>query len=224
MPKIKLDIKKILTKKEINLVSKQNTPNKVQDFLDTLPFNFEEGGESYASPRRVIQTMKAHCFEGALFASMCLTYHGVENYILDLKVKKSAKTDSDHTICVFKINKYWGAISKTNHSVLRWRDPIYRDIEELAKSYFHEYFLDEGGAKTLESYSKPFDLFKNFGVGWIVAQKDLDQIAEALDSSPHIAFVPKQNKRFIRLAGKTEIKGAAVTEWNKKRKNDRMGL
>jgi hypothetical protein len=121
---MKNKISKILNKKELDLIKKLNTPNKVQGFLDKMPFNFEQKGETYMSPRKVLEMGKMHCFEGALFASLCLTYHRFENFLLDLKVKKSAKTDSDHTLCIFRINNHWGAISKTNHSVLRWRDPI----------------------------------------------------------------------------------------------------
>lgn len=208
------EIKKLLSKKEVSIVKKLNTPNKVQDFLDKMPFNFEKKGETYMSPRRMLREVVAHCFEGALLATLCLSYYGYENYLLDLKVKESAKTDSDHTLCVFKIGRFWGAISKTNHSVLRWRDPIYRNVRELAMSYFHEYFLDNG-EKTLSSYSKPFDIWKRFGTKWVTAEEDLDKIAEALDWSPHLNFTPKQNKKYIRPAGKTEIKGAAVVEYKR---------
>ena len=135
---------------------------------------------------------------------------------MDLKVK-NLKKDSDHTLCVFRINKHWGAISKTNHSVLRWRDPIYKTSRELVMSYFHEYFLDSG-EKTLLSYSKPFDVWKKFGTNWVYQEEELDEIAKTLDKSPHINFIPKENLKFIRKAGKTEIKGAAITEWNKNAK------
>ncbi|MEK7117106.1 MAG: hypothetical protein AAB837_02995 [Patescibacteria group bacterium] len=195
-------------------IKKLNTPKKVQDFLDKMPFNFEEKEENYMSPMRVLKIGKMHCFEGAIFACFCLQQHNIENYLMDLKVK-DLKKDSDHTLCIFKINKYWGAISKTNHSVLRWRDPIYKTPRELAMSYFHEYFLDNG-QKTLLSFSKPFDVWKRFGGKWATMEKDLDKIAEALDESPHINFVPKENEKFIRPAGKTEIKGAGITEWKKK--------
>lgn len=188
-----------------------NTPQKVQDFLDKIPFNFEEKGETYMSPKQVLKNNKMHCFEGAVFACFCLQKIGIENYLMDLKVK-NLKKDSDHTLCIFRINKFWGAISKTNHSVLRWRDPIYKTSRELAMSYFHEYFLDTG-EKTLQSFSKPFDIWKKFGKSWATEEKDLDEIAESLDKSPHIDFVPEKNKKFIRNAGKTEIKGARITEW-----------
>ncbi|MFH0804120.1 MAG: hypothetical protein V1896_00775 [Candidatus Zambryskibacteria bacterium] len=201
-------------------IKKLNTPQKVQNFLDKVPFNFEEGGETYWSPQKALRKGKMHCFEGATFACFCLKQHKIENYLMDLKVK-NLKKDSDHTLCIFRINKFWGAISKTNHSVLRWRDPIYKTPRELALSYFHEYFLDNG-EKSLASFSKPFDIWKKFGTDWIRGEEDLDEIAEALDKSPHVDFVSKKNKKFVRKVGKTEIKGAAVTEWQKKGKNGRI--
>jgi hypothetical protein len=197
----------------MKIISKLNTPAKVQDFLDKMPFNFEEKGETYWPPKRVLKNKKMHCFEGAIFACMCLKHHKIENYLMDLKVKNLRK-DSDHTLCIFRVNKFWGAVSKTNHSVLRWRDPIYKSPRELAMSYFHEYFLDTG-EKTLLSFSKPFDIWRRFGTSWIEKEEDLDNIAEALDKTPHIKFVPEQNVKFIRKAGKTEIKGAGITEWKK---------
>jgi hypothetical protein len=205
-----------LSKKEISIIKKLNTPQKVQNFLDSLSFNFEGEGDTYMSPRKMLEAGKMHCFEGAIFACLCLKHHQIENYLVDLKVK-DLKKDSDHTLCVFKIGKYWGAISKTNHAVLRWRDPIYRNIRELAISYFHEYFLDSG-EKDLQSYSKPFDIWKKFGTKWVTSAENLNEIAEALDGSPHLNFVPKKNAKFIRKAGPIEIKGAAVTEWSKKQK------
>lgn len=200
----------------MSLIKKINTPSRVQDFLDKTPFNFEENGETYWSPKKSLEMGKMHCFEGAIFACFCLQHHNIENYLVDLKVK-NLKKDSDHTLCVFRINKYWGAISKTNHSVLRWRDPIYKNIRELVFSYFNEYFLDSG-EKTLQSFSRPFDIWKKFGTSWIAEEKDLDEIAEALDKSSHINFIPNENTKFVRRAGKTEIKGASITEWRKKQK------
>lgn len=214
MLKIKERAEKILDQREITLIKKLKSPIRVQDFLDQLPFNFETEGQTYMSPRRVLREKKAHCFEGALFATLCLSYHGIPNFLLDLKVKKSAIDDSDHIICLFSLNGFWGAISKTNHSVLRWRDPIYRDFKEIAKTYFHEYFLDDG-EKTLESFSKPFDIWKNFGSDWVVAEEDLHEVAEKLDNFKHIIFFSSKNKKFIRKVGQTEVEGAMVTEWDK---------
>ncbi len=207
-------IKKILNKKEISIISKLNTPIKIQDFLDNIPFNFENDGETYYSPRRALQENKAHCFEGALLSLVALRYHNIESYLLDLKAKRP---DSDHVITLFKQNNYWGAISKTNHGVLRFRDPIYKTVRELALSYFHEYFLDDGW-KTLISFSKPFDPFKKFDYSWLAEEDDLDTIAEALDKSLHTKFIPKINNRLIKKATQTEIEAGKVEQYINKLK------
>jgi len=200
-----------LTKKELGLLKKLSTPAKIQDFLDTLPFNFEKNGETYMSPRRTLEAGKAHCLEGALVASLALWMHGQEPLILDLKAHTS---DVDHVVALYKINGYWGAISKTNHAVLRFRDPIYKTVRELATSYFHEYFLNKTGKKTLRGFSKPFNL-KKLGFSWVTAEDELWNIPEVLDSLPHIPYFPKQNKKYIRPADKIERKAGEIIEWKK---------
>ena len=203
------------SKKEHSLLKRLNNPSKIQDFLNTLPFNFEENGETYMSPIRVLLAKKAHCFEGALLASLAFSLQGLEPLILDLK---TTDDDQDHVVALYKKNGYWGAVSKTNHAVLRFRDPIYKNIRELALSYFHEYFLNKNGKKTLISYSKPFNL-KKFGTSWLTDEKELWHLVEALDNSPHFPIVPKINKKFIRNADKIERKMSSIVEWEKNEKN-----
>lgn len=218
---MKSEIIKILNKEELKIIKSLNTPIKIQDFLDKIPFNFQDQSQTYFSPHKVLSQNKAHCLEGALFAYLCLSYHGFETYLLDLKVKQSAKQDSDHVVALFTIKdkskKYWGAISKTNHSVLRYRDPIFENFKEVARSYFHEYFLNSG-EKTLQSFSKPLNIFKKFKIGWITNEDDLHHVAEWIDDSPHLDFVPKPGRRFVRRAGETEVRGAGVEEWAKRAK------
>lgn len=194
----------------LKIFKKYNTVSKIQDFLDKLPFNFEKKGETYRSPLEVLRHGEAHCFEGALFALACLHFAGKKAYLLDLKTN-DLKNDADHAVTLFQENGLWGAISKTNHAVLRFRDPIYPSVETLAFSYFHEYFLDNG-KKTLHSYSEPFDVIKRFGTAWVTSVEDLDEIALALDKSKHHKFYPPQNKKFIRKASALEIKAAALTK------------
>src|SRR3989338_4812500 len=107
------------------------------------------------APRRVLATGKAHCMEGAMFAALALRFHGYPPLVVDLE---STKDDFDHVVAVFKSNGKWGAIGKTNHAVLRYREPVYRDIRELVMSFFHEYFISETGKKTLRKHSEPVDL------------------------------------------------------------------
>lgn len=199
-----------LTDTELAVFKKLTTPIKIQDFLDTFPINWETDGETYYSPRKVLQEKKMHCFEGALVAAVALWLHSEPPLLLDLKAPK----DVDHVVTLYKRNGYWGGISKTNHAVLRFRDPVYKTIRELALSYFHEYFDNATGKKMLRSYSKPFSV-KKFGTAWVTSEEDLDEIAEALDESPHFPIFPKENLRYVRPADQTERRAGEIIEWQK---------
>ena len=54
---------------EFLILKKLRTPAAIQDFLNAMPFNFEEHGETYWSPVMVLKNKKAHCMEGALFGA-----------------------------------------------------------------------------------------------------------------------------------------------------------
>ena len=207
--------KKILTKDESRLFTRLNSPSKIQDFLNTLPFNHEKRGETYMSPRRMIAAGTAHCFEGALFAAAALMYHGQKPLLMDLRV---ARSDQDHVVALFKREKYWGAISKTNHSVLRYRDPVFLSVRELALSYFHEYFLEENGKKTLRAYSDPFDLSKFPLESWLTNDDELVDIVNALDDSRHHDLVTKDMAKTLRNADMIERLVLQHVEWPNDRK------
>ncbi|MFH0806522.1 MAG: hypothetical protein V1885_02250 [Candidatus Brennerbacteria bacterium] len=191
---------------EFSVFKKLNTPIKVQDFLETLPINFERGGDTCRSPLMTLRAGKAHCMEGALFAAAAFWYHSKPPLLLDLKVGRG---DESHVVALFKQNGCWGAVGKTNHAVLRYRDPVYRTPRELAMSFFHEYFLNNG-RKTLKSYSKPFDLRKYKG-GWLTAKKHLWQLIDELDRSPHFAIAPRGIK--LRRADPIERKAGKLVQW-----------
>ncbi len=165
------------------------------------------------SPRRVLKARRAHCLEGAMLAACALWFQGEKPLLLDLKTHKK---DQEHVVALFKKNGYWGAISKTNHAVLRYRDPIYESVRELALSYFHEYFLNSNGQKTLESYSTPFDL-SSLGDTWVTEESDLWHISKRLDRIRHFPIVPKKNKRYLRAASHVEREAGKITEWKKKK-------
>ena len=117
-------------------------------------------------------------------------------------------------VALFKVADRWGAISKTNHAVLRYREPVYKSIRELAMSYFHEYFTNNNGKKTLLSYSKPFNM-KKFGGGWVTEEGDLWEIGAMLDDSPHIAVAPKSISKHYRKADQIEVQAGKLLEYNK---------
>lgn len=201
-------IKFNLTKKERDTFERLSAPAKIQDFLNSIKINFEPNGDTCMSPRQILVAKEAHCLEGALFAAAVLWYHGRPPLLLDLK---ASKDDFDHVVAVFKENDCWGAISKTNHAVLRYREPIYKTIRELALSYFHEYFNDKG-IKTLRSFSKPFNL-KKFGTKWVTDNNNLWDIGGALDDSPHSPLLTRKQARNLRSADRLEIKAGKLTDF-----------
>jgi hypothetical protein len=192
-----------LSKKETKIFRKLNTPIKVQDFIHKIPTNWEKKGETLFSPSEVLRENKAHCMEAALLAAAIFWYHGQKPLILDLR---ATKDDYEHVIALFRQNGHWGAISKSNHNGLLYRDPIYRSIRELVMSYFNEYFLDNG-KKTLRDYSRPFDLRK-FGTDWVTSDDNLWDIDKALDKSPHVKILDKKMIASLRKSDRIEIKAS----------------
>lgn len=198
-----------LAHEDKKILFRLNTPNKIQDFLDTLSQNHERGGETCMSPALVLRKKKAHCIEGAMLAAVALWFKGEKPLVMSLKVSRG---DFDHIVALYKKNGYWGAISKTNHAVLRFRDPIYRTPRELALSYFHEYFLTSNGKKTMTGYSRPINL-KRFGSKWVNSEEGLWDIGNTIFNMPHIPIVPKENKKHLRNAHKVERVAASIKEW-----------
>ena len=197
------------SEQELKVFRKLTTPAKIQDFLENIPVNFEQGRQTCMSPRMVLKNRRAHCMEAAVLAAAALRVIGHPPLVLDLH---AAKPDFDHAIAPFKIKGLWGAISKSNHPVLRYRDPVYKSIRELVMSYFHEYFLDSG-RKTLRSFSKPVDLSRFDHKNWKTSEEDIWYIDEYLGKIKHYPIRPKKIK--LRRADPLEIKATKNTRYKK---------
>ncbi|HKS86804.1 MAG TPA: hypothetical protein VJR71_15085 [Pseudolabrys sp.] len=208
----------VLTPREHRLFAGLDTPQKIQNYLDRMPVNFSLDGDTAMSPRRTIAANMAHCAEGAILAAAALAYHGRRPLLMDIRALPS---DQDHIITLFQERGLWGAISKTNHAILRWRDPIYRNVRELAMTYAHEYCLP-GGKKSMLSFSKPFSLARYAPKSWVVAPEDLDWLLVDLDTSPHLPVAPRHVLNRRRRASRIEMQAQDVVEWanpaKKKRK------
>ena len=150
------------------------TPEQIQEFVIGLHANFEYQGDTLRSVQGVLTHRQAHCIEAAFTAACALWLQGRPPLIMDL----TAKGDSDHVVAVFRHGRCWGAISKSNHVWLRWRDPVYRSLRELAMSYFHEYTNKH--RKSLRSYSVPVDL-RRFPTGmWVTNVEDCWEVVPAV--------------------------------------------
>jgi hypothetical protein len=200
-----------LTKEEEKTLKNLNTPKKIQDFLNKLAINFEPDGDTCLSPRVVLREKRAHCIEGAMLAALCLKLSGREALVVDLTATDS---DFDHVLAVFRENGKWGAISKTNHAVLRYREPVYNSVRELVMSFFHEYF-DDSGKKNLRSYSMPVDLFEKFGWEWATKEDNVWEIPEHLAECRHFNILDKKAIKNLRKADKIEIEAGKLVEFKK---------
>lgn len=198
---------------EYKALVRLSTPVKIQNFLNALPANWEKKGDTHMSPRRVLREKKAHCIEGALLAAAALWIQGEPPLIMNLS-PKDGRGDFDHVIALYRRGGRWGAVSKTNHASLRFRDPAYRTPRELVLSYFHEWFVNKTGEKILERYSKPLDM-RRFGASWLTSEKDLWEVADALDALPHYELIPKGNWKYVRKADAMELKAGRLIEWQK---------
>jgi hypothetical protein len=125
--------------------------------------------------------------EGALFGAAALRMLGHPPLLLDLE----AVRDDDHVLAIFRSRGHWGAIAKSNYSGLRYREPVYRTLRELAMSYFEHYY-NLRREKTLRRYSRPVNLRRFDSLPWMTAEEDVWAVPEYLTSIAHTPLLPRR--------------------------------
>jgi hypothetical protein len=204
------------TPAERKILSALDTPTKIQRWLNGIAYDPEPGT---ASPRVVMRERKANCFEGALFAAAALRFHGHPPLVVDMR----SWNDDDHVLAVFrrdgrrakrggprlKTAEYWGCVAKSNFTVLRFREPIYRTIRELMLSYFDVYF-NAIGQKTLRGYSVPFDLSRFDAQGWMTTEEDISDLGDALDRARHYPMLTPAQLRGLQIADPDLVKAGLL--------------
>jgi hypothetical protein len=164
----------------------------IQHHLDNQPYHL---ADTAWSPRRVLRENTSHCFEGAMFAAAALRMNGHQPLVIDLE----AEHDTDHVVAVYKHRGHWGAISKSNYSGLRFREPVYRSLRELAMSYFDGYF-NLRRERTLRTFSNPVNLARFDRLNWMATDQPLWFIAEYLFTIRHFPLLrPQMATRLHRL-------------------------
>ena len=162
---------------ELRALRALKTPAGIQRFLDEIPYHL--AGTAW-SPRTVLRENTAHCLEGAIFGAAALRVLGFPPLIFDLE----ADQDTDHVLAIFKTRGHWGAIAKSNFAGCRYREPVYRNLRELALSYFNTYF-NLRGERTLRRYSQPVNLARFDDRHWMTSDKGIWFVAEYLCDIPH---------------------------------------
>jgi hypothetical protein len=198
-----------LTPNETALFRKLTTPEKIQDFVTAIPINFEPQGDTCQSARMALRKNSCHCIEAAFIAAAAMMLHGKPALLMDMQ----ASGDDDHVLALFRRDKHWGAISKSNSVWLRWRDPVYASPRELAMSYFHEYVNEKH--KTLRRFSKPFDIGKYDPDYWLTSEENCWSMAEEIDASPHEDLISKAQARRLKFRDSLEVRADSVKEYTR---------
>ena len=99
-------------------------------------------------------------------------------------------------------------ISKSNGAWLRYREPVYRTLRELAMSYFHEYF-DTRGRKTLRSYSGAFDLARVDPALWVTSEASCWAVHDRMAALRHYPLVTAAQANALSRRDAFECRSAA---------------
>jgi hypothetical protein len=185
---------------ELRRLRALKTPQLIQRFLEDMPYHH---ANSAWSPRVVLREGTAHCLEGAIFAAAALRVNGFKPLLWDLE----AVRDTDHVLAIYQYDGHWGAIAKSNFATLRFREPVYRSLRELAMSYFDGYY-NLLGERTLRAFSRPVDLSRFDRLDWMTTEKPIWFIAEHLCHIPHTPLItPSQERHLTRLDKRSHAAG-----------------
>jgi hypothetical protein len=178
-------------------LKKLNTPWKIQEFISAIPYNPDD---YCRSAERVFHERKGHCFEGALLAAVALEQIGHEPQVLHLRSHR----DDDHVVALFREKKLWGAVGKSNTTLLSWRPPLFRRVEDLLMSYFPFYFNTKG-QMSLYAWAGPIPLKRYEKWGWRSGANDVSEMSASfyeikgkkIISTKAIEKLPKAHPRLV---------------------------
>lgn len=168
---------------ELRKLRSLKTPHGIQRYLDNMPYHL---ADTAWSPRRVLREGTAHCLEGAIFAAAALRANGFPPLIVDLE----AEHDTDHVIAVYRVDGHWGAIAKSNFTGCRFREPVHRNLRELALSYFNLYF-NMRRERSLRTFSRPVNLARFDRLQWMTTEKPVWFIVDYLFEIHHYRLLSK---------------------------------
>jgi len=190
------------TPEELRCLRGLKDPYGIQRFLYDLPYHLTD---TAWSPRRALREKTAHCLEGAIFAAAALRANGYPPLIIDFE----AKRDTDHVLAVYQIDGCWGAIAKSNFTGLRYREPVYRSLRELALSYFDDYF-NLLGERTLRRYSAPVNLKRFDHLDWMITEKPIWFIADYLTKIRHFPLISKSQVNHLHRVDQRSLRAGLL--------------
>lgn len=182
-------------------IAQLRTPERIQDFVAEIPWNYEADGPTALSVAEVLRQNRAHCVEGAFVAGCALWLAGLPPLLMDMG---AARGDVDHVVALFRRGRCWGAISKSNSPFLRYRDPIHRSLRELAISFFSQYVKKR--RKTLRTYSVAVDLRRHDPALWVTHAGFCREMNDILTGSRHFCILPDGMEGHLRPIDEIEAR------------------
>jgi hypothetical protein len=123
------------TPRERRIIESADTPERVQRWLESLPYNTEARGETLRTFRGVVRRNEAHCLEAALSAATILEQHGYPPLLADFE----SKDDLDHVVFLFRQGSRYGSVARSRDPGLHGRKPLFRSLRDLVYSYVDPY-------------------------------------------------------------------------------------
>ena len=207
-PRVKLGVDIGLTRAMATRLAGLRTPERIQDFVSRLRWNYQTDGPTALSVVGVLRQDQAHCIEGAFVAACTLWLNGYPPLLIDLG---AARGDVDHVMAIFRRGRYWGAISKSNSPFLRYRDPIYRNLRELAVSFFPQYVKRR--RKTLRTYSLPVDLRRHDPALWVTRDGFCHEMVDVLTGARHFDILPAEGQSKLRPIDEIEARANTLRDF-----------
>jgi hypothetical protein len=171
-------------------VARLRTPDAVQRWLNALPYNTEQGGETLRGFRGVVRTGTAHCLEATLSAAVILEQHGYPPLVLSFESIDLL----DHVIFVYRGPNGWGSVARSRDPGLHGRKPVFATPRALALSYFEGYIDFTGRIKAYAVV----DLRVLGSYDWRLGEGNLWKVERMLLDWPH-RRIRSSNQRADRL-------------------------
>jgi hypothetical protein len=188
------------TTAERRLIARLNSPSKVQQYLNALPYNTEPppGRATLRSFRGVVKHHTVHCLEAALFAATVLEQHGYPPLVISFE----SIDELDHVIFVYQTKNRgqtpasagsgghtkkgvrplcWGSVARSRDPGLHGRKPVFATPRALAASYLDTY-VDLSGRITAFTV---FDLRRLGDYDWRTSERNIWKVERALLDTPH---------------------------------------
>jgi hypothetical protein len=203
-----------LTARERRLIAQLSTPTAVQRWLNALPYNNEQRGETLRTFRGVVRTGTAHCLEAALSAAVILEQHRYPPLVLSFESIDLL----DHVIFVYRGPRGWGSVAGARGPPRPGPPPAGGPPRALALSYYEGYIDLTGGIKAY----MVVDLRVLGTYDWRLAVGNVWKVEQLLLDWPHrkIATSRRRTDR-LRRRYRAFIEARGYKPWKYYRGRDR---